>query len=193
MKQLNPQLSRRQFVAQTGAWTSVLGALHAVPARAGTATSTGAEESSTGPSAPPTLVVVYLRGGIDPLGVMTPYKDAWTAQHRPTLALPAPDAKDNPHAAIPLDGTFALNPALAALVPRYRAGRMAPVICVGSHHPTRSHFDAQDFMERAAPGLRHITQGWLNRYLSATATSDEPPLRAVAMQPRLPSALRGRT
>jgi uncharacterized protein (DUF1501 family) len=135
----------------------------------------------------PVLVVVFLRGGQDALHVLVPCADPRYAALRPTLAL----ARDGANAALPLDGRFWLHPALAPLQPLWAAGRLAPIVNVGSPHPTRSHFDAQDFMERAAPGARHVRDGWLNRYLAATARKDEPPLRAVAMQNLLPRSLRG--
>lgn len=138
----------------------------------------------------PTLVTIYLRGGVDTLGVLVPFREARYAKLRPTLAVPAPDAKGK-GASLPLDDTFAMNPNLPELHDLYTRGICSPVVCVGSHHSTRSHFDAQDFMERAAPGLRHVKDGWLNRYLSETRTDRDTPLRAIAMQRRLPRSLRG--
>jgi len=91
----------------------------------------------------------------------------------------------------PLDGTFGLHPSLKALKPHWDAKRFAAIVNVGSPHSTRSHFDAQDFMEYAAPGSRTVREGWLNRYLRATRKKEAPALRAVAMQPLLPRALRG--
>jgi len=132
----------------------------------------------------PTLVVLYLRGGMDALNAVIPYKDKHYHDLRPTLAL-APDA------VVPLNSKFALHPSLGALKPFWDKGVFAPIVNVGSPHPTRSHFDAQDFMEYAAPGLRTMRDGWLNRYLALTG--DKPgSLRALAMQGLLPRALRGR-
>ncbi|GAB4107918.1 MAG: hypothetical protein Kow00105_12410 [Phycisphaeraceae bacterium] len=80
---------------------------------------------------------------------------------------------------------------MAGLSRLYKKKLMAAVINTGSTHPTRSHFDAQDFMERAAPGIKTVTEGWLNRFLYTTRTSHDSDLRAVAFQPVLPRSLRG--
>jgi uncharacterized protein (DUF1501 family) len=135
----------------------------------------------------PTLVVLYLRGGMDALNVVVPYKDRQYYDLRPTLAI-APDK------VVPLDRKFGLHPSLAALQPFWDKKVLAPIVNVGSPHPTRSHFDAQDFMEYAAPGLRTMRDGWLNRYLAVTAGKEDESdtLRALAMQGLLPRALRGK-
>ncbi len=135
----------------------------------------------------PTLVILYLRGGMDALNVVMPYKDQRYHDLRPTLALPAEGDK----AVVPLDSKFGLHPSFGALKPFWDAGKFAPIINVGSPHPTRSHFDAQDFMEYAAPGMRTVRDGWLNRYLAVSDSDNEAALRALAMQGLLPRSLRG--
>jgi len=80
---------------------------------------------------------------------------------------------------------------MASLKGLYDEKKVAVLLDTGSTHPTRSHFDAQDFMERAAPGVKSVTEGWLNRYLTATSSSKDRPLRAISMQPTLPRSLRG--
>jgi len=139
----------------------------------------------------PVLVVVYLRGGLDPLNTIVPYGEARYYELRPTIAIPAPGQDQG--GVIALDDKFGLHPALADLEPLWNEGLFVPILNVGSPHPTRSHFDAQDFMEYAAPGLRTLKAGWLNRYLSATRSESgaEPELRAVGLQGLLPRALRG--
>ena len=140
-----------------------------------------------GDGVPPTLVILYLRGGMDALNVVMPFDDPRYYEMRPTLALPAEDV-------IRLDDTFGLHPAFAALKPFWEAKKVAPIVNVGSPHPTRSHFDAQDFMEYAAPGLRSVRDGWLNRYLALSGGKDDDDgrLRGLAMQGLLPRALRGK-
>jgi uncharacterized protein (DUF1501 family) len=133
----------------------------------------------------PLLVVVFLRGGADFLNMVVPVGDPTYALVRPTIGLTEEDGL------LPLEDDFALHPALAPLEPLWDDGELAAVTCVGSPHVTRSHFDAQDFMERGAPGMRHVTTGWLNRYLQVTRREDESELRAVALQNLLPRALRG--
>lgn len=140
---------------------------------------------------PPTLVAIYLRGGADPLNAIVPAGDPDYYTVRPTIAIPARSDNPDSPAVIPLTNLFGLHPALAPLHKLYEAKRMAAIMCTGSTHPTRSHFDAQDFMERAAPGIKTVTEGWLNRYLTATKSNADRSLRALSMQPTLPRSLRG--
>lgn len=143
-----------------------------------------------------TLVVIFLRGGMDAINALVPYGDKSYYDIRPTIAIPKKDDEDGP-GVIALDDTFGLHPSLKALKGYWDSKQFAAIINTGSPHPTRSHFDAQDFMEYAAPGSRTVKQGWLNRYLSASKKkadekkSDKFVLRAVAMQGLLPRALRG--
>ena len=140
----------------------------------------------------PALVVIFLRGGADALNIVAPFADKRYYDLRPSIALPAEDSGET-KGVIKLDKHFGLHPAMAALKPHFDAGRVAPMVCAGSPHTTRSHFDAQDFMERGAPGARNVRNGWLNRYLEATnktKTGDEQ-LRALGMQTLLPRSLRG--
>jgi uncharacterized protein (DUF1501 family) len=138
----------------------------------------------------PRLVVLYLRGGADSLNVVIPYADANYRKLRPGLAVGAPGTPDG---CLEAAQGFGLHPAMASLHKLYKQELFAPVINVGSPHPTRSHFDAQDFMEYAAPGVRTITEGWLNRWLAATneGARKEVELRALAAQPLLPRSMRG--
>ena len=132
----------------------------------------------------PTLVVIYLRGGSDPLNAVVPYGDEHYGKVRPTIAVKNVRKVNN---------YFGFHPAMGELANMYDAGTLCPILNTGSTHPTRSHFDAQDFMERAAPGSRAVTEGWLNRYLTATHVdaAKDVELRAVAMQATLPRSLRG--
>ena len=138
------------------------------------------------------LIVIYLRGGQDALNTIVPYGDPIYYEIRPTIAIPMEDGPDG-KGVIRLDKTFGLHPALAPLKPLFDRKLFAPILNVGSPHPTRSHFDAQDFMEYAAPGLRNVRSGWLNRYLQHTSSEKEedPVLRAIAMQGLLPRSVRG--
>ena len=111
---------------------------------------------------------------------------------RPSIAIPKPDG--TPNSAIDLDGFFGLHPALAPLKPIYDARRLAIVDAVGSPDPTRSHFDAQDYMESGTPGLRSA-DGWLNRALSQQISAKQSgtvsPVRAVSLGDTLARSLRG--
>ncbi len=144
---------------------------------------------------PKRLIIIYLRGGSDPLNVIVPYGDDDYYSYRPTIAIPRPGATDLPDGVrpvLPLNRLFGLHPAMEPLHELYQQGMLAPIISVGSPHETRSHFDAQDFMERAAPGVRSIEEGWLNRYLTQTEKPSDHFLRAFSPQPLLPRSLRGR-
>ena len=139
----------------------------------------------------PLLVVIYLRGGQDALNTIVPFADARYREIRPTIAIPA--ASDEAGGAVlKLDADFGLHPALRPLLPLWERRALAPIVCTGSPHATRSHFDAQDFMEYAAPGSRTVRDGWLNRYLALTASEQgDHELRALATQGLLPRSLRG--
>ncbi len=139
---------------------------------------------------PPTLVTIFLRGGNDALNTFVPYTNKTYYEVRPQISIPEKDTADEP-GVIRLDDKVGMHPALKALKPFWDRKLLAPIVGVGSPHPTRSHFDAQDFMEYAAPGDRTLKQGWLNRFLEATSTQAENPLRALAMQGLLPRSLRG--
>ena len=121
---------------------------------------------------------------------MIPFEDEHYRQYRPSIAIEPPGAGSG--RALDLDGSFAFHPALEALLPLYRAGSLAVVHAVGSPHGTRSHFDAQDFMETGTPGVKTTRDGWMNRYLSTAPQETGSPLRAVAMMPQLPVVLSGR-
>ena len=176
--------TRRQFMKTSGAWLGAAG-LGAVPARWLYGSPEAAEQ-------PPTLISLYLRGGADPLSVIVPYRDKRYYRIRPTIAVPPQRQGDSPGVIrLANDKRFGLHPAMTELAELYAAGMMAAIVNVGSTHPTRSHFDAQDFMERAAPGIKAINEGWLNRYLGATGSSGDSELRAVSLQPVLPRSLRG--
>ncbi|HEX4948201.1 MAG TPA: DUF1501 domain-containing protein [Blastocatellia bacterium] len=141
-----------------------------------------------------TLIVVFQRGAMDSLNSVIPYGEATYYQLRPNIAVARPksDGQPNNPAAIDLDGFFALSPALASFKPIYDAGQLAIVHAVGSHDTTRSHFDAQDYMEAGTPGVKSTTDGWLNRYLQAKPDPKASPFRAVAMGPNLPRTLQGK-
>src|SRR6185295_20287272 len=95
------------------------------------------------------------------------------------------------NAAIDLDGFFGLNPRLQALKPLWDARQLAIVHACGSPDITRSHFDAQDFMESATPGRKGTVDGWLNRYLQAQRVDEAAPFRAVSVTTALPRMLQG--
>jgi uncharacterized protein (DUF1501 family) len=137
------------------------------------------------------LVAIFQRGAADGLNVVVPFGDSPYYPLRPTLAIPKPSSSDKTDSAIDLNGFFGLHPSLAPLKPIYDAKNLAIVHATGSPDPTRSHFDAQDFMEAGTPGLKATRDGWLNRALAPEAAPISP-LRAIALGSSLPRTLRGK-
>jgi uncharacterized protein (DUF1501 family) len=113
-----------------------------------------------------TLICIFQRGAVDGLSMVVPFGDKAYYASRRSIAVAQPGGQRN--GAIDLDGFFGLHPSLSPLHELYGRNEMAIVHAVGSPHPTRSHFDAQDFMETAAPGSKTTRDGWLNRVLEHT-------------------------
>ena len=130
------------------------------------------------------LVAVFQRGAVDGLNVVVPFGEKSYYALRPTIAISAESAVD-------LDGFFGLHPSLAPLKPMFDSNKLAIVHAVGSPDPTRSHFDAQDYMESGTPGRKATTDGWLNRALPALGDAHKSPVRAVSLGPSLSRAVRG--
>jgi len=136
------------------------------------------------------LVVVFLRGAADGLNIVVPFAEPNYYSVRPSIAIPAP-RRGGEGAALDLDGFFGLHPSLAPLHPLFQKQQLAIVHAVGSPDSTRSHFDAQDYMESGTPGVKSTDDGWLNRTLQETPLPEASPFRAVAMGANLPRTLRG--
>ena len=136
------------------------------------------------------LVTIFQRGAVDGLSMVPPVAEGRYYDLRPAIAIPRPGQGDD--AALALDGHFGLHPALKSLFPLWNAGALAIVHGVGSPDPTRSHFDAQDYLDSGTPGVKSTDDGWLNRTLQAEGLNSASPFRAVAFQPNLPRSLAGR-
>ncbi|HET7699141.1 MAG TPA: DUF1501 domain-containing protein [Vicinamibacterales bacterium] len=134
------------------------------------------------------LIAIFQRGAVDGLNMVVPFGEGEYYAARPSIAIPRPGADDG---AIDLDGFFGLHPRLAPLKPLWDARQLAIVHASGSTDPTRSHFDAQDYMETATPGVKSTQDGWLNRCLHAREHAEATPFRAVALGGQLPRALHG--
>ncbi len=150
-------------------------------------------DDPAGGSAGRRLVVVLLRGAVDGLNVVVPYGEEAYYAARPTIAIAKPNAAEG--AALALDEHFALHPALNALMPLWQAKQFAFIHAAGSPDPTRSHFDAQQFIENGTPGRRVTADGWMNRLLAVSPDAAEGvpgPTAAVAIGPTLPHILKGR-
>lgn len=151
------------------------------------------------------LIVLFQRGAADALNVVVPFGERAYYQMRPTIAIPRP-VSGAANTAIDLDGFFGLHPALGPFKRLWDDGILAPVHAVGSPSNSRSHFDAQDYMESGTPDNKGTRDGWLNRYLAVKGTCDEchlrdaaagsanaktSPFQAVSMTPQTPRILEG--
>jgi uncharacterized protein (DUF1501 family) len=150
-----------------------------------------------------TLIVLFQRGAADALNVLVPFGDTSYSAARPQLAIATParvGGSVNAAGAIDLDGFYGQHPSLASFKPLWDRGLLAPIHAVGSPSATRSHFDAQDYMETGTPDRKGTTDGWLNRYLAVEGTCEasscapgatSAPFRAVAMTAQTPRMLEG--
>jgi len=135
------------------------------------------------------LIAIFQRGAVDGLSVIVPFGEDEYYRSRPSIAIGRPNSGEN--AAIDLDGFFGFNPRLQPLKPLWDRRALAIVQACGSPDSTRSHFDAQDYMETATPGVKSTSDGWLNRYLQARRIEAATPFRAVALTSQLPRMLQG--
>jgi uncharacterized protein (DUF1501 family) len=131
------------------------------------------------------LVVIFQRGAADGLNIVVPFAEPQYYAMRPSINIPRKQVLD-------LNGFFGLHPSLSAFQPLWQQGQLAIVHAAGSPDTTRSHFDAQDFMETGTPGVKITEDGWLNRSLhSMPATKQNSPFRAIALGPSVPRILSG--
>jgi len=152
------------------------------------------------------LICLFQRGAADGLNVVVPHGEEEYYRLRPTIGIPRPTklmagsagVSGSAPGAVDLDGFFGLHPSLTPFKDLWDRGLLAPVHAVGSPSTTRSHFDAQDFMETGTPDVKSTTDGWLNRYLAVQGTCAEcsvnsSPFRAVALSQQTPRILEGPT
>src|SRR5215467_5052074 len=171
-------ITRRVFV-RNGA-LSVVGTA-AIPSFLARAAFGAAETTSH----PKRLVVIFQRGAADGLNIVVPHGEPQYYRMRPSINIPRKSIID-------LDGFFGLHPSLAPFQPLWQQRHLAIVHATGSPDPTRSHFDAQDFMETGTPGLKATEDGWLNRSLvPLPPTIRSPTFRAIAIGSSLPRILSG--
>jgi uncharacterized protein (DUF1501 family) len=175
-------LSRRAFIARTTAAAAVL----ASPAWLPRVAYAQSEDTTRD-----VIVSIFLRGGADGLSLVVPFGENAYYSLRPTIAIPRPDSS-NANRAVDLNGFFGLPPAMASLLPAFQAGHLLIVHATGSTDPSRSHFDAQAFMEIGIPGEREVATGWLGRHLaSKPPMKPDAALRALAFNYGLPLMLAG--
>ena len=138
-----------------------------------------------------TLIAIFQRGAVDGLNMVVPFGESNYYSLRSSIAIPKPDA-GNADAAINLDGFFGLHPSMSSFKPWWDSKRLAIVHAAGSPDNTRSHFDAQDYMESATPGVKSTSDGWLNRYLQSKEDPERSLFRAVSVTKTMPRVLQGR-
>jgi uncharacterized protein (DUF1501 family) len=168
-------LNRRQFL-KSAYLVSLAGLLPSANSWAYSSGSAGSNSNK--------LIVIMLRGAVDGLSVVAPYGDNLYYALRPTIALAKPG---NDAGVLDLDGHFGMNPAMEPLLPFWRSKGLGFVVASGSPDPTRSHFDAQDYMETGVPGGKMMTSGWLNRLVQEIPSNDSPvqALNLGAIMPRI--------
>jgi uncharacterized protein (DUF1501 family) len=171
-------MNRRDFLGQMGLFS--LGAIAAAPTHNWIAQAVTPQKNA------PRLVVIFLRGAVDGLSVVAPYREAAYYEARPKIAIPKPGQTNS---LIDLDGSFGLHPALADLVPLWQQKNLAFVHACGSSDNTRSHFDAQDYMESGTPGLKTTSDGWMNRLMAVLSGTN--PIQAVNVGQTTPRILKG--
>lgn len=137
------------------------------------------------------LVCIFQRGAMDGLMAVTPFTDKFLKEARPTLFMTAANKSGNEKPLIDLDGRFGLHPSMAAFEPMFRENRLGIVHGIGSPNTTRSHFDAQDFMESGTPFKKGTTSGWLNRAVGLLGHDAATPFQGVSLTSSLPRSFYG--
>ena len=140
------------------------------------------------------LICIFQRGAADGLSMVVPHGDPHYYEHRKEIALARPAQAAGPAACLDLDGFFGLHPQLAPFLPLYKAGHLAVIDACGSPSASRSHFDAQDFMESGVAGDKAVQTGWLNRALRncpEDRAKKQTPFRSISMTATTPRTLQG--
>jgi uncharacterized protein (DUF1501 family) len=181
-------MNRRYFIKSGSIALATFGLMHAEPSFLRRALAQGLNPAAGGRRK--TLIAIFQRGAVDGLNVVVPYGEHAYYDLRPSIAVPKPDG--GAETAINLDGFFGLHPSLAPFKPLWDSKRLAIVQASGSPDNTRSHFDAQDYMESATPGVKSTADGWLNRYLQAKSDPQKSLFRAVSMTQNMPRAMQGK-
>lgn len=181
-------MNRRYFIKSGGIALASFGLMTATPTFLRRALAETIDQVTGGRRK--TLIAIFQRGAVDGLNVVVPYGEHSYYDLRPNIAIPKPDG--GAESAINLDGYFGLHPSLKSFKPLWDSKRLAIVHASGSPDSTRSHFDAQDYMESATPGVKSTADGWLNRYLQSKADPQKSLFRAVSMTQNMPRAMQGK-
>lgn len=180
-------MDRRYFLRTSGIGLASFGLMAAAPEFLHQFAS--AQNAVKGYGKKKVLVTIFQRGAVDGLNMIVPHGDSEYYSLRRSIAIPNPGKADG---AVDLDGHFGLHPAMKSLEPFWKSKQMAVIHASGSPDNTRSHFDAQDYMESGTPGLKSTRDGWLNRAMQSTAGKEDSPFRAVALTRSLPRAFYGK-
>ncbi len=183
-------MDRRFFIKSGGVALASFGLMNAAPSFLQRTVVAQTRERLTG-GRRKTLIAIFQRGAVDGLNMVVPFGERAYYDLRPSIAIPKP-AAGNAESAINLDGVFGLHPSLAPFKSLWDSKRLAVVHAVGSPDNTRSHFDAQDYMESATPGVKSTPDGWLNRYLQSKRDPDNSLFRAVSMTQMTPRTMQGK-
>ena len=185
-------IDRRAFLKAGGLTLFTLGAGPSFLNRTAWAAGPAASGAPSASGRRKVLVTIFQRGAMDGLAAVPPIDQLATLRRlRPRLAMDASRAGGEERV-LDLGVGFGLHPSMESLLPLWRDGRLAVVHGVGSPDPTRSHFDAQDYMETGTPGRKGTSSGWLNRVVGELG-HDASPFRAVSMTPALPRSLYGQS
>ncbi|MFN2491360.1 MAG: DUF1501 domain-containing protein [Pyrinomonadaceae bacterium] len=182
-------MKRRYFIQSTGIALASFGAVSVAPTFLQRAVLAQKDQAIT--RRRKTLIAIFQRGAVDGLNMVVPYGERAYHDLRPSIAIsqPNPGSADS---VIDLDGFFGLHPSLSPFKSLWDSKQLAIVHAVGSPDNTRSHFDAQDYMESATPGVKSTPDGWLNRYLQSKVDSERSLFRAVSMTQNMPRVLQGK-
>ncbi len=183
-------VSRRGFIKSGGLALIGVGLIGGIPAFAAETALLEKKKKPYGKTK--TLVCIFQRGAMDGLMAVTPFTDKYLQAARPNLFMTAASASVSGAAPlIDLDGRFGLHPMLTSFEPLFREGRLAIVHGIGSPNNTRSHFDAQDYMESGTPFNKGTSSGWLNRAVGLSGHDAATPFQAVSLTSALPRSFYG--
>lgn len=182
-------MDRRFFLKSSGIGLASFGLMTAAPEFLHQFASAATLSNSGTYGRKKVLVTIFQRGAVDGLNVVVPHGESEYYNLRPTIAIPKPGKTDG---AVDLDGFFGLHPSLQPLETFWKDKKLAIIHGSGSPDNTRSHFDAQDYMESGTPGNKSTSDGWLNRMLQAANEKEASPFRAVSLTQQLPRSLYGR-
>ena len=181
-------MNRRYFIKSGGVALASFGLMTSTPTFLRRAVAETLDKVTGGKRK--TLIAIFQRGAVDGLNMVVPFGESSYYDLRPNIAIPKPNG--GAAAAINLDGYFGLHPSLQSFKPLWDSKRLAIVHASGSPDSTRSHFDAQDYMESGTPGVKSTQDGWLNRYLQSKADPQKSLFRAVSMTQNMPRAMQGK-